>query len=129
MPFKFIKGRGQKNGGSSNANGQSNNYSTNYTGKKDRSNNRSRIYCQVCLKPGHGSLKCYKRVDQKYQGLPQESQVHMAQQCKRVESVQGSSNSGSHTQPNYHQSSSAYLASPETVNNQAWYVDGSATST
>ncbi|KAL5786853.1 hypothetical protein ACOSP7_003802 [Xanthoceras sorbifolium] len=51
----------------------------NYRGKKPRgrggggrypSRSNQHIHCQLCSKPGHGALQCYRRYDQQYQGPP-----------------------------------------------------------
>ncbi|KAL5765599.1 hypothetical protein ACOSP7_016216 [Xanthoceras sorbifolium] len=53
--------------------GSSNNYRGNRSrGRRGRFNGKSsqRIHCQLCAKPGHGALQCYRRFDQQFQGPP-----------------------------------------------------------
>ncbi|KAM6585304.1 hypothetical protein CsatB_012306 [Cannabis sativa] len=73
----------------------------NYSNRGRGSNNNSRVICQLCGRPGHTVIKCYRRFDISYSG-PEE-------------------NSSIESQPQ------AYIASPSTVQDGAWYMDSGAT--
>ncbi|KAL5833967.1 hypothetical protein ACOSQ3_017641 [Xanthoceras sorbifolium] len=79
-------------------------------GRGRKWNNNNRISCQLCSKSGHGALQCYKRFDQSWNGAPQ--QVF---------------HNPSPPQAHFHQNSAAYFATPNSVQDQSWYLDSGAT--
>ena len=130
-----------------------------------------RVYCQLCGKPGHVVLQCYRRFDQQYNGplaqgtsaqgnqnqnfhsnqANQSNQAFFTQQQLQNSSFEqgGNHNAMFHNEnvltgasssaygapgsaygaPSsaYGAPSSAYFATPESVMDQAWYVDSGAT--
>ncbi|KAL5834002.1 hypothetical protein ACOSQ3_017676 [Xanthoceras sorbifolium] len=71
--------KGQRGGPNSKNRGGNRDRNSSRGGRFTRSNQR--IYCQLCAKPGHNALQCYKRFDQGFPGPPPPTtQAHMAQQ-------------------------------------------------
>ncbi|KAL5854653.1 hypothetical protein ACOSQ4_004455 [Xanthoceras sorbifolium] len=124
----------------SNANREGN--SGNYRGNRPRgrggrfpSRGGGKIHCQLCSKPGHGALQCYRHFDQQFQGLPSvpnqqgNQSALVSQQTQNIAYDAGQISYGSQaiSQPSVNNQQTAYYASPESVNDQAWYVDSGAT--
>ncbi|KAL5781788.1 hypothetical protein ACOSP7_006817 [Xanthoceras sorbifolium] len=100
-----------------------------------------RLYCQLCTKPGHHAFQCYHIFDQHFQRpnhpnstsntfnqafVGQTQQFYNQGNPTPIMAQQDSPQSNFSMQANYNQTS-AYIATPNSVNDLSWYVDSGAT--
>ncbi|KAL5763417.1 hypothetical protein ACOSP7_019681 [Xanthoceras sorbifolium] len=104
-------------------------------GRGRKWNNNNRISCQLCSKSSHGALQCYRRFDQSWNGAPQQQVVppQQATYNNNQSPVQFHNQSAaqfhnpSPPQAHFHQNSAAYFATPNSVQDQSWYLDSGVT--
>uniref|UniRef100_A0A803PQB9 Reverse transcriptase Ty1/copia-type domain-containing protein n=1 Tax=Cannabis sativa TaxID=3483 RepID=A0A803PQB9_CANSA len=119
-PSGFPGNRGGHSGHASPGNrGSSNNQKGGrgpgrFRGRGGGRSNNSKPTCQVCGRYGHSAAYCYNRYDENYMGLDP--------------SAGSSGLSGKGSQNGNNSGASAFVATPEMVEDGAWYVDSGASS-